>query len=71
MNTVLRRLTIAGMATEFETVSARLDPEHVALLDACCEAERLRRTDIIRRALRHYAEHLGVAQAKPKRSAKR
>lgn len=42
----------------------RLDPRDKALLDAMVEHERLTKSDVVRRAIRHYAEHLGVKQPK-------
>ena len=50
--------------------SIRLDQEHAALLEALCEHERLRRTDVIQRALRHYAGALGVGVKGGRRRAK-
>ncbi|MBN1605085.1 MAG: CopG family transcriptional regulator [Polyangiaceae bacterium] len=49
--------------------TVKLEDDDRALLDACSKFERLTRSDIVRRALRHYAEHLGVKpeQQKPKR----
>jgi len=50
----------------YRTVCAKLPPEDEATMVALEEAERLTRADIVRRALRHYAEHLGV-KPEPKR----
>jgi hypothetical protein len=47
--------------------NVRLDDEHRAILAALSEHERLTKSDIIRRALRHYAEHLGVKVPKPRK----
>jgi hypothetical protein len=47
-------------------IGLRLDTEDRALLEACSKAEKLNKSDIIRRALRHYAKKLGVVPA-PKR----
>ena len=49
-------------------VTVRLDGEDMAVLDAVTAFERLNRSDTLRRALRHYAEHLGVT---PKPRARR
>jgi uncharacterized protein (DUF1778 family) len=49
-------------------VGLRLDAEDRALLEACSKAEKLSKSDIIRRAIRAYAEKLGVSVGpKPKR----
>lgn len=48
----------------------KLDGEDRALLEACSQHEKLTKSDILRRALRAYAEHLGVRvekRPKPKR----
>ncbi|HOU92792.1 MAG TPA: ribbon-helix-helix protein, CopG family [Polyangiaceae bacterium] len=55
------------MASE-HMVTLRLDDEHTEILDAVAAFERLKRSDVLRRALRHYAEHLGVL---PKPRARR
>jgi hypothetical protein len=47
-------------------IALRLDAEDRALLEACSKAEKLNKSDIIRRALREYAKKLGVG-AEPKR----
>jgi hypothetical protein len=54
-----------------DPVGLRLDDEDMALLEACVRAEKLSKSDILRRALRAYAKTLGVdmkptGQAKPK-----
>lgn len=41
-------------------INVRLDAEDSALLEACVAREKLTRSDIVRRALRVYAERLGV-----------
>jgi uncharacterized protein (DUF1778 family) len=43
----------------------RLDEEDRALAEAAAKAEKLNLSDSIRRAIRHYAAHLGVKQPKP------
>jgi Arc/MetJ-type ribon-helix-helix transcriptional regulator len=45
----------------------RLDSRDRALLDALVEHERLNKSDVVRRAIRHYAEHLGVTATKPRK----
>lgn len=45
-------------------LNLRLDERDRALLDAMVERERLTKSDVVRRAIRHYAEHLGVKQPK-------
>jgi len=40
----------------------RLDPSDEALLEALCEYERLTQSDVIRRAIRHYAHALGIVE---------
>lgn len=45
----------------------RLDERDRDLLDALVEHERLTKSDVVRRAIRHYAEHLGIKQPKPKK----
>lgn len=48
------------------TFCAKFPREDYDLLVACAEAERLKRADIVRRAVRAYAEKLGVSSPKPK-----
>lgn len=55
------------MAHELTTVCFKVKPPDLELLEALEAREDLRRSDIIRRAIRHYAEHLGVAPPKPKK----
>lgn len=55
---------MAKQATE--TVSVRLEGEDVQTLAALVAEERLSKSDIIRRALRIYAEKLGLL-TKPKK----
>lgn len=47
----------------------RLDDHHRALLDACAEAEFTTKIEIVKRAIRAYADQLGVTP-KPKRRTK-
>lgn len=51
----------------------RLDEEDRALLEACSTKEKLSKSDIFRRALRAYAENLGVTEQRqrPKPKPKR
>ncbi len=48
------------MADTHTTVCAKLEPDEIETLVALQKHERLRRSDVIRRALRFYAQHLGV-----------
>ena len=48
-------------------IGLRLDAEDRALLEACSAREKLSRSDILRRALREYAQRLGVTAEAPKR----
>ena len=47
----------------------RLDSEEKKLLERISEHEDLARADVVRRAMRHYAVHLGMSV--PKRRAKK
>lgn len=50
-----------------ELFNIRLDDEDRALLDACAAKDKLSRSDVIRRALRAYAETIGAKpEAKPR-----
>lgn len=55
------------MSEELTTVCFKVKAPDLALLEALETHEDLRRSDIIRRAIRHYAEHLGVSAPKPKK----
>ena len=55
------------MATKYPVVSIKLYPIDEATMRSLEDAELLSRSDIIRRALRHYAKALGLELAKPKR----
>ncbi len=46
--------------TEKPIVGIRLDPDELALLDALAAKEERSRSDVVRRAIRAYAEKLGV-----------
>lgn len=50
------------------TIGIRFSPEEIELLDLLAEKEERNRSDIVRRAVRAYAEAQGVA-LKPKRKA--
>ena len=51
-------------------ISARFDEKDLKLLEACKATEKLTASDILRRAVRHYAKHLGV-DAEPASTPKR
>ena len=53
---------------EYEMVSARFERDDLETLEALMAKERLSRSDVIRRAVRAYAEKLGVL---PKRKKQR
>jgi len=56
---------------DLTTVCVKFPPEDLAILEALEQFERLKRSDIVRRAVRAYAEQLGVGAeqgTKPKRS---
>ena len=46
-------------------ITARLDAEHSAILDALCSHLRLRTTDVIQAALRAHARQLKVKVKRP------
>lgn len=50
-------------------VCARFEPDDLDVLESLVSFERLSKSDVIRRAVRAYAEQLGLAKpkAKPKR----
>jgi len=48
-------------------MAIRLDAEDRALLEACVKAEKLSKSDILRRALRAYAKTIGVTVGKSAR----
>jgi hypothetical protein len=49
-------------------LNIRMDDEDRAVLDACAAAEKLTKSDILRRALRAYAKSLGVTvEPEPRR----
>ena len=47
-------------------VVIRFDNEDKKLLKEMCAVEKLNRSDVVRRAVRHYAKHLGVEQPNPR-----
>jgi predicted transcriptional regulator len=51
-------------------VGLRLSPEELALLDAIAAQEERSRSDVVRRAIRAYAEKLGVTVKPVKRLKK-
>ena len=55
------------MATQYPVVSIKLRPVDEATMRALEDAELLSRSDIVRRALRHYAQALGIKVPTPKR----
>jgi metal-responsive CopG/Arc/MetJ family transcriptional regulator len=55
--------------TRSPTIGIRFTPEDLFLLDVLAAKEERNRSDVVRRAVRAYAEQLGVA-LKPKRKAK-
>jgi len=50
------------MAGDLTTVTVKFPPDDLLLLEALERVERLRRSDVIRRAVRAYAEKLGVTE---------
>jgi len=55
------------VAKATETVSVRLEGDDVQTLAALVKVERLSKSDILRRALRAYAEQLGAVPAKKRK----
>jgi metal-responsive CopG/Arc/MetJ family transcriptional regulator len=49
------------------TIGIRFTPEELALLDAIAAKEERQRSDVVRRAVRAYAEVLGVAPRKTRK----
>jgi len=57
------------MAAPRKIFTLVMDDEHVRILDACAENERLTKSDVLRRALRRFAKQTGALKAledKPK-----
>jgi predicted DNA-binding protein len=57
--------------TNSPTIGIRFTPEDLELLDTLAEREERTRSDVVRRAIRHYAEHLGVVRKPSKAKRKR
>lgn len=51
---------------DLTTVCVKLLPDDLAVLEALEEVERLKRSDVVRRAIRAYAAQLGVGDQKKK-----
>ncbi len=58
------------MATTKTTVCAQLRPDEAKALEALEDLERLSKSDIVRRALWHYAQHMGVVAEPPRKQVK-
>lgn len=55
-----------------ELFNVMLDEEDRALLDACAAKDKLTRSDVVRRAVRAYAQQIGALEPKPRaRAAKK
>ena len=68
----MHKLQACGaMAEKNPTIGIRFTPEELALLDALMATEERSRSDVVRRAVRAYAEKLGVKPSKPKRKPKK
>ena len=63
-------LSFPSMAADLTTVCFKVKPPDLALLEALEELEQLKRSDVIRRAIRAYAKQLGV-EAEPKKPKRR
>jgi hypothetical protein len=59
-------ITLFSMAHSLTTVCVKFPPEDLAILEALEGVERLKRSDIVRRAVRAYAKQLGVLDEKAK-----
>ncbi len=53
-----------------ELFNVMLDEEDRALLDACAAKDKLTRSDVVRRAVRAYAQQIGVPAQRPRARAK-
>jgi Ribbon-helix-helix protein, copG family len=60
----------AGYMVEKPIVGLRLSPDELSLLDALAAHEERSRSDVVRRAIRAYAEKLGVTVKPAKRPKK-
>ncbi len=49
-----------------ELFNVKLDEEDRALLDACAAKDKLTRSDVVRRAVRAYAQQIGVPEQRPR-----
>jgi hypothetical protein len=58
------------MAESLTTVCVKFPAEDLVILEALETAERLKRSDIVRRAVRAYAKQLGVLDDKLSKRAK-
>lgn len=67
---VQRYATRAFRMVEKAVVGLRLSPDELALLDALAAHEERSRSDVARRAIRAYAEKLGVKVTPAKRPKK-
>jgi Ribbon-helix-helix protein, copG family len=47
---------------DLTTVCVKFPPDDLAVLEALEDAERLKRSDVVRRAIRAYAKQLGVGE---------
>lgn len=52
------------MYAKEQFLNVKIDPEDLALVKQLMAAERLRKSDIVRRALRAYAKQLGIEPSK-------
>ncbi len=48
------------MYAKQQFINVKIDPEDLVLVKQLMAAERLRKSDIVRRALRAYAKQLGI-----------
>lgn len=55
---------------DLTTVCVKFPPDDLAILEAIEKVERLKRSDVVRRAVRAYAKRLGVPLEQRKRSKK-
>lgn len=55
---------------DLTTVCVKFPPDDLAILEALAKLERLKRSDVVRRAVRVYAKKLGVPLESRKRTKK-
>lgn len=67
---VTQSITVISMV-DLTTVCVKFHPDDLAVLKALEEIERLKRSDIVRRAIRAYAKQLGVQVDKPRKRRRR